>query len=163
MTRVLHVIPGVDARSGGPAMAMAGLCKAQRDAGLEVTALATWRAGDGRDIADDLGHHGVPVTLVGPARGPLASHRHLSATLRATVAGADIVHAHGLWEDVQHHAARIARSLGRPYVITPHGMLTPWSLGQKRLKKFIYLALRLRKTLNRAAALHYTSEHEREQ
>jgi glycosyltransferase involved in cell wall biosynthesis len=162
MTRVLHVIPGVDARSGGPAMAMAGLCRAQREAGLEVTALATWRAGEGRDIADELDHHGVHVTLIGPARGPLASHRHLASTLRGMIEAAEVVHAHGLWEDVQHHAARIARALHRPYLITPHGMLTPWSLGQKRLKKSIYLALRLRRTLSRAAAIHYTSAHERD-
>jgi glycosyltransferase involved in cell wall biosynthesis len=160
--RVLHVISSVDARGGGPAMAMAGLCGAQRAAGLEVTALSTWRRGEGRDVADDLAQRGVPVTLIGPARGPLRSHRHLAATLSGMIRAADVVHIHGLWEDAQHHAARLASSLGRPYVVTPHGMLTTWSLAQKRLKKTIYLALRLRKTLDRAAAIHYTTAHERD-
>ena len=156
------MIPGVDSRAGGPAFAMAGLCKAQKAAGMDVTALATFRKGEGRDIAEDLEHAGVHVTLVGPAVGPLSSHRHLPATLRALVQSVDVVHAHGVWEDVQHHAARTAHRFGKPYVITPHGMLSPWSLGQKPLKKKIYLMLRLRKDLNRAAAIHLTSAAERE-
>jgi glycosyltransferase involved in cell wall biosynthesis len=160
--RVLHVIPGVDSRAGGPQVAMRGLCKAQKAAGLEVTALATFRKGDRHDIAEDLEEAGVHVTLVGPAHGPLHSHRHLPATLRALVQSVDVVHAHGVWEDVQHHAARIAHRFAKPYVMTPHGMLSPWSLGQKPLKKRIYMALRLRKDLNRAALVHVTSTTERD-
>ena len=51
--RVLHVISSVDSRAGGPAVAMSGLCKAQRGAGLDVSVLATWKQGQGQDLADD--------------------------------------------------------------------------------------------------------------
>jgi glycosyltransferase involved in cell wall biosynthesis len=41
-------------------------------------------------------------------------------------------------------------------------MLDPWSLSQGRLKKKLYLALRLRDDLNRASAIHFTDETERD-
>ena len=72
------------------------------------------------------------------------------------------MHIHALWEEIQHRAARVARELGMPYVITPHGMLDPWSLRQSKWKKRLYLALRMRNNLNGAAAIHYTSDIERD-
>lgn len=144
-------------------MAMAGLCLAQHAAGLAVSVLATFRDGTGRDLADNLERQGVKVTLIGPAQGGLARHPQLTPALRDAVASVDVVHAHGLWEEIQFQAARAATAAGKPYVITPHGMLTPWSLGQKRLKKSIYLAFRLKRVLNHAAAIHYTTAHERDQ
>jgi glycosyltransferase involved in cell wall biosynthesis len=74
---------------------------------------------------------------------------------------ADIVHIHGLWEEPQHVAAGTARRLDVPYVFTPHGMLDPWSLRQSKWVKRLYMLLRLRKDLNRAAAIHYTTPIER--
>jgi glycosyltransferase involved in cell wall biosynthesis len=49
-----------------------------------------------------------------------------------------------------------------PYVITAHGMLDPWSLSQRSLKKRLYMLLRLRRNLNRAAAVHFTTDIERD-
>src|SRR5690242_4749234 len=143
--RIVHMISGVDSRAGGPAMAMAGMCKAQRDAGLDVSVVATFRDGQGRDIADDLNAHGITVTLVGPAHGPLSNHPQLAATLRGVIRNCDVAHTHGVWEQIQHDAAGICLQVGKPYIITPHGMLTPWSLGQKWLKKKIYMTMRLRR------------------
>jgi glycosyltransferase involved in cell wall biosynthesis len=41
-------------------------------------------------------------------------------------------------------------------------MLDPWNMTNGRLKKRLYLALRMRKNLNRAAALHFTTQTERD-
>jgi glycosyltransferase involved in cell wall biosynthesis len=41
-------------------------------------------------------------------------------------------------------------------------MLDPWSLAQGALKKKLYIALRLRRNLNRAAAIHFTTTTERD-
>jgi len=141
---------------------MAGLCKAQRGAGLDVSVLATWRQGQDKDIADDLAASGIAVTLVGPTRGPLSNHPQLASTLRDVIQANDVVHAHGIWEQVQHSGMTVCRELGKPYVVTPHGMLTQWSLRQKWLKKKIYMMLRLRRDLEGAAALHFTSATERD-
>ncbi len=135
-------------------MAMAGLCKALRAAGADVSALATFRAGEAHDIADDLTASGVPVRL--------ASAGELAARMRESVVACDVVHAHGVWEAIQHCAVVEAGRSGKPAVITPHGMLSQWSLSQKWLKKRIYLALRLRRDLDRASAIHCTSVAERD-
>jgi len=103
---------------------------------------------------------GVKVTLVGPATGPLRRHPGLGPAVDAAVAAADVVHVHSLWEEVQHRAAVAAYRQATPYLVTPHGMLDPWSLSQSRWKKKLYLAWRLRKNLRRAAALHFTTQTE---
>jgi glycosyltransferase involved in cell wall biosynthesis len=64
---------------------------------------------------------------------------------------------------VQHQAARIAHARGVPCLFTAHGMLDPWSLNQGRVKKQLYMLWRLNRDLNRAAAIHLTSDTERDQ
>jgi glycosyltransferase involved in cell wall biosynthesis len=160
--RILHVISGLDPQNGGPTTALVGLAAAQVAIGMDVTVLATWKIRDGFPVADDLRSKGVNVVHVGPAKGKLSTHPMLRHHATASAAAADIVHIHGLFEDAQHHAARAAQRLRIPYVITPHGMLSPWNMSRNRLFKRIYLALRLRKNLNQAAAIHFTSDVERD-
>jgi glycosyltransferase involved in cell wall biosynthesis len=92
----------------------------------------------------------------------MAWHRNIKPTLRKLIPQADVVHIHGLWEEIQHRAAKLSRWFDKPYLFTPHGMLDPWSLRQGRLKKNIYLTARLRKDLDRASAIHFTDETERD-
>ncbi len=160
--KVLHVISGLDPRGGGPAEALRGLALAQTDGGLNVRVLATFSRGDDLGFARVLEARGITVRPVGPTRGPLARHPDLTGAAGEAVAAADIVHIHALWEEVQHQAARACRLSGKPYLIRPCGMLDPWSLRQGRLKKALYLIWRLRRHLNAATALHFTSDAERD-
>ena len=159
---VLHVISGIDRPSGGPASALIGLTQAQAVQGADITVAATWHANNDLSAAEQMSSQGIQVKLIGPSRKPLARHPDIAATLQALIAKADIVHIHALWEEIQHQAAKIAHRLGVPYIIRPCGMLDPWSLAQNPLKKNLYLAWRLRKNLNRAAAIHFTSNAERD-
>jgi glycosyltransferase involved in cell wall biosynthesis len=160
--RVLQVISGLDPEAGGTSAAVIGLAAAQVEAGMDVGLLATWRTSGGLSAGEGLRAKGVRVTQVGPAKWPLSRHPDLAAVTAEAVAAADVVHITGLWEDVQHQAARAARRAGRPYVMTPQGMLDPWSLSQRRWKKRLYLAWRMRRDLNGAAAIHYTAAAERD-
>lgn len=159
---VLHVISGIDPRTGGTTTALAGLAEAQLNAGLRVSVAATHVEDFESSVADHLRKVGVNVTLIGPTRTALRYHREIAPVLKRLIADADIVHIHALWEEIQHRAAVLARRLGVPYVISPHGMLDPWSLGQSRIKKRLYMAMRLRRDLNHAAALSFTTETERQ-
>ena len=163
MTRVLHVIPGLDAAQGGTVTALMSMAVFQARRGMSVTVAATW-AGEQppREAEERLREAGAEVKLVGPARGPLLWHRDLAPALDALVAQADVVHAHGVWEEIQHRAAVLARRRRVPFVLSPHGMLDPYSLSQKQLKKRLYLLLRLRRTIAGAAAIHFTDEIERD-
>jgi glycosyltransferase involved in cell wall biosynthesis len=86
----------------------------------------------------------------------------MKAILEECVASSDVVHIHGLWEEVQHQAAVTARTFRKPHLFRPCGLLDPWSLAQKKWKKRLYLAWRLRKDLDRATAIHFTAELERD-
>lgn len=159
--RILHVISSIDPRKGGPTTALAGMAEAQVAAGLDVTVVATFQPNADHTTAEQMRRRGVAVQLVGPVRTPLAMHPDIRPTVREHVKQADLVHIHAMWEDIQHRAARVASALDRPYVVSPHGMLDPWTLRQGRWKKWLYLVLRQRRNLNRAAAICFTTETER--
>lgn len=141
---------------------MLALIHAQIDAGLKVSVASTF----GRDFesgaAERMRQVGADVHLIGPSTHVMAWHRNIKPTLRKLIPQADVVHIHGLWEEIQHRAAKLSRRLDKPYLFTPHGMLDPWSLRQGRLKKSVYLRARLRKDLDRASAIHFTDESERD-
>ncbi|CAN5497501.1 glycosyltransferase [soil metagenome] len=160
--RILHVNSGVDPRQGGPTTAMLAMIHAQIDVGLRITVASTFGHDFESAAADQMKRIGADVRLIGPSTNLLAWHRGIKPTLRKLIAETDVVHIHGVWEEIQHQAARIAHELGKPYIFTPHGMLDPWSLSQSRLKKQIYLALRLKRDLDEAAAIHFTDETERD-
>jgi glycosyltransferase involved in cell wall biosynthesis len=161
--RVLHVISDLKAAAGGVTSAVAGLATAQqRAAGLDVTILATFLGEADRGLIERLTAAGVALRLVGPAAGRLVRHPDLSRATSEAVASADIVHVAGLWEAIQHSAAVAARGRGIPYLFSPHGMLDPWSLARRKWIKRLYMVWRLREDLDRAAAIHYTCEVERD-
>jgi len=160
--RILHVISGLDPQNGGPTSVIVGMAKSQSTAGLTVTVLATWKEQTGFPVADDLRRAGVTVIHVGQATGRQSRHPQLASTIEQAVGQADVVHIHAMWEDAQYHAARIARARGVPYLFTPHGMLDPWNMSKGKLLKHIYLAMRLRRNLDQASAIHFATEMERD-
>lgn len=160
--RVLHITSNLDPIAGGPARALDGLARAQVSAGLQCRVLSTWQGQRDDELIDSLRNAGIGVTLVGPCVGALKRHPQLGETVRREVAEADILHIHALWEEVQYLAAVAAFRSRVPYVIRPCGMLEPWSLSQGWLKKRLYIFWRLRRVIDRAAAVHYTTERERE-
>lgn len=159
---VLHITSSLDPRAGGTTAALVALALAQKDAGLLVTVASTYAADFRPEAADRLREAGIDVHLVGPNRKLLAYHPHIVPTISPLIAAAEIVHIHALWEEIQHQAARLARRFGKPYLFTPHGMLDPWSLTRSKLKKRLYLAIRLRRELSRASVIHFADEVERD-
>jgi glycosyltransferase involved in cell wall biosynthesis len=154
---ILHAISSIDPRTGGPAEALRGLVLSQVNAGLSVRIVATWKKSDQLSFRDWFLGQGIPLELVGPCWAPLRWHPRLFSVLRKEISWCDIIHIHGLWEEIHHKAARIAWNTSKPYLFRPCGMLDPWSLAQSRIKKALYLEWRLRTDLNRAAGLHFTS------
>jgi glycosyltransferase involved in cell wall biosynthesis len=69
----------------------------------------------------------------------------------------DLLHDHGVWLGSNHACAVYARRCGIPCVISPRGMLEPWSMNHKRIKKKVAWWLYQRKDLRSAALLHATA------
>ena len=84
----------------------------------------------------------------------------LRSRFRDLVRQADGVHLHGLWEVSTAVGSRTARQLGKPYLVSAHGMLEPWALANKRWKKRIYAQLIEREILVQATCLHALTEAE---
>lgn len=143
--RVLHVISSLSRSIGGPARSVQGLVAGLNGAGVEAW-LATI-------------HHGEEPWFDGVLHF-INCEPFENILCRAKP---DIVHLHGLWNLGLHRCTVICRRWGVPYVIAPRGMLEPWSLRQKWLKKRIARWLYQDRDLKCAAALHATAESEAEQ
>jgi len=75
----------------------------------------------------------------------------------------DFVHIHGIWSLKLHRVAVACRRAGVPYIIAPRGMLEPWSLSQKWLKKRLARFLYQDRDLKNAAYLQATAQSEADQ
>ncbi len=73
-----------------------------------------------------------------------------------------VVHVHGVWTAATAAACLRSRTLGIPYVVSPHGMLLPAAMHRSGLKKRWALNAFVRHNLEAAALVHASSEAERE-
>jgi len=157
--RVLHVIPSVSERSGGPATAIIPMCRALMQQGIEVL-LVTTDAGLNEQVVSE--YKGVPAKLFPSEFGASFKYsRPLASWLTANIRKFDLAHVHAVFNHSSVAAARACRRAGVPYVIRPLGTLDPWSMSQKSLRKRLFWQAVGKGMLQGAAAVHYTSEAER--
>ncbi len=158
--RVLHAISGIRRSQGGPTFALEGLTRAQKSIGLDVSVVATYIVDEGRDAAKHFHEMGVDCHVYGPAHGKFSKLAGLGQILAKHIAEADVVHVHAMWEEIQHVAAVEARRAGKPYVWRACNAIS-WPIMQKSywFKRGV-LAWRLKKDLNLATAMHYTTRTE---
>ena len=177
--KVLHVIPSVSERSGGPGQAIFQMCCALQEQGIDIT-LATTDA----ELTEETGpttsdagfnprgspqcatrnsYKGVP-TLIFPAQlgNSFKYSRPLAVWLNANVKNFDLVHIHAVFNHACIAAARACRKHGVPYIVRPLGTLDPWSMKQKSLKKLLFWQVAAKQMMRGAAAVHYTAKAEKE-
>lgn len=95
-----------------------------------------------------------------PVRGP-RNFGYSPALAREMVrADADLIHTHGLWMYPSCAVLNWHRSIQRPYVVSPHGMLDPWALKNAWWKKRAAGWLFENALLKKAACLHALCESE---
>ena len=151
------MVPTLSEAAGGPTAAVLGMAEALSEEGVEVRVAATDHGGP--RLPQDARFE----VSVFPCRFcPWRWSPRLGRSLAEAVRWADVVHVHTLWTYPVQAAARASRRAGVPYVLRPAGMLDAWSMGQRPWKKRLYLALRESDTIRGAAALHWTSDAERE-
>ena len=84
-------------------------------------------------------------------------------SIRSVISGSekfDVVHIHGLWAPALHKVARWARLNRLPLVWSPHGMMTPWAMGNKKLKKMLGWWVYQKHDLSCADLIHATAQSE---
>jgi glycosyltransferase involved in cell wall biosynthesis len=157
--RVLHIIPSVAERSGGPATAIIPMCRALMQQGIDVMLVSTDAGLTEKNVTE---YKGVPAKLFPSEFGASFKYsRPLASWLTANIHDFDLAHVHAVFNHSSVAAARACRLAGVPYVIRPLGTLDPWSMSQKSLRKHLFWQLAGKGMLRGAAAVHYTSEAEK--
>jgi len=160
LMKIAHIIQSLDPGAGGPPIVAANLAAAQSALGCE-TMIVGYERPDARErisAAYKTTPHFEDVKLEylpSPNRVERIFARGARRQLGPILRDFDLIHLHGVWDPILYAAADVAGKFAKPYVITFHGMLDPWSLRQKALKKKLALALGYKRMINEAAFLHY--------
>lgn len=152
--KVLHIVSGIDPKSGGPTRSITGLCRGLAQEGVETHLFVSSPVHELQNPSGVLCHKG---------RGESFALAREDIELVIQEVKPNILHIHGLWVLVNHAATQLALKYNIPFILAPRGMLEPWSLQQKKWKKQIALWLYQRKDIERATALHATATSEAEQ
>jgi glycosyltransferase involved in cell wall biosynthesis len=164
--KILHVIPAVAERYGGPSQAVFEMCRAVERHGADVL-IATTDADGPRSLPVEVGR---PIDYLGSRtiffRRQLGRRfgycLPLARWLGAHVEGFDVVHIHAVFSHPCLAAAGACRKRGVPYVVRPLGSLDPWSMAQKPIRKQLMWHIAAGPMLRGAAAVHYTAKEEQQ-
>ncbi|HZP99727.1 MAG TPA: glycosyltransferase [Reyranella sp.] len=165
--RLLHIVPTYlpAVRYGGPIQTVHALCRALASHGHDVHVFTTNVDG----AADSPVPLGRPVDLEGvtvtyfPSR--LLRRLYWSPPMRRALMAEgpafDLFHLHAIYLWPTWIGARAARACGKPYIVSPRGMLVPELIRRKsRWTKTAWISLIDRRNLEGAAAIHTTSDIE---
>jgi len=153
--KVLH-FGTFDYNAGGPAMSSYLTLKGLREQGVDVEIAMYPLSPNGHLRGEDV--------LVNYCKAPLDGKFIYSPVLKRelkSVPNVDIYHTQGIWQYPTYAIVDVARSKGRPYLITPRGMLYPQDIAKANtFFKRLSLKIRLLRDLNRAACVQVTCEEE---
>ncbi|ADI66057.1 glycosyltransferase [Trichormus azollae] len=165
--KVLHIIPSISPKLGGPTQVVLNLVRALRKEGIDVE-IATTNDDDGLllnvPLLECVEYQGLPVWFFPHAARIKAFLPSLAFTqwLWQNIKNYDILDNHYLFSYLPSCAAIFAQWQQVPYTVRIMGQLTPWALAQSKLKKHVYSYLIEKRNLNQAAAIHCTSVGEME-
>ncbi|MEO6151699.1 MAG: glycosyltransferase [Croceibacterium sp.] len=113
-----------------------------------------------RHSADDRHRFGPSPVTFSRVRGPVQIGHAPDLVGELLAADLDCLHLQGIWMYPSHAAQRWARRTGRPYFVSPHGMLDPWITARGRWKKALARIGYERASWRAATALHALSAKE---
>lgn len=144
------------ASAGGPAMSTYLTLKGLRLQGVDAQIIMGALQNDDKLRGEDVPMHFVKSKGITPLRYAPSFKKDV-----LSLGNFDIYHAQGVWQWNTYALASAARKLGKPYLITPRGMLYPQDIAKSNsFFKKISLRLRLLNDLNKAACVHVTCEEE---
>lgn len=143
-------------RSGGPSVSVPALARALANSGKATASIIGIQDPSDKDGWKSWG----PKAYAAKSRGPSSfgwAPQMLDILERVDP---QVVDVQGLWMYPSVASVTWHRRKGRPYLITPRGMLEPWAVANARTKKRIASALFESRHLKNAACLRATSDME---
>lgn len=160
--KVLQVIGSLDARTGGPSCSIKSLAEHLHNHEIK-TDIWTFNY-PYKDRPVKLKNHSQH--FIAPdfflCRKLLSWNPWIKGSLAAIINKYDLIHNNGQWLMGNYYARLLAGRARKPLIISPRGMLEPWALGSKELKKKIAWRLYEKRNLDSAVAFHATSSAEAE-
>ena len=156
--KILQTIFGFGAKSGGTSTCTYDLMKALCAIGCDID-LLTVDVDSSTDVMMGHGEEWIKV-VSNDYVSPYGYSKNIKRYLHDTEY--DIYHANGLWMHCNHATCAVARQKGKPYIITPHGMLYPDALRRSYWKKWPLLKLFFNKDIMQATCLHATCVQEKD-
>ncbi|MBX3441659.1 MAG: glycosyltransferase [Planctomyces sp.] len=159
---ILHTIHTLHPDAGGPSRSVPNLCEALARTGrVRVLLMCTRRPGAPllRPSAELVST--IEIETTDRAVG-WALERTFREAVRRVMREQDVrlIHDHGQWLATNRGTAGASRALHVPRIVSPRGMLAPWSLTRRKWIKKALWVLHARRDLDTAAALHATSDLE---
>lgn len=148
--KVLTFITSISLKTGGPSRSVPMLVKGLAENGVDIT-LMTVRA-------DDMNTHALEGTTAKLHVLDKFDASEVEAYIKSEKF--DIIQIQSMWDPRYHKVVKIAQKLNIPYLITPRGMLEPWSLSQKKWKKKLAMLLYQKSDLQKSACIFTTADME---
>lgn len=145
--RVLLTSASFERAYGGIAICVARLAKELASKELKIGLWAPDGSAMDSDVIED-----TSTNLV-----------RLSGPLEAAVnrfSRPDIIHDNGIWLPHNHKLASYAGAVRIPRIVSVHGMLEPWALQHKRIKKTLAWRFYQKRDLDSAHLIHATADTE---
>jgi glycosyltransferase involved in cell wall biosynthesis len=155
LLNLIHFVTDLDRRSGGLSVSVPNLCKALADFPEVRVCLAARPTSEPVEVSE---RSNFRIRWIDG--GPSSVAGVFSEMADLDPGGRPLVHLQGLWDPVYHWASRHAARHGLPVVVSIRGMLEPWALKHKGLKKKLAWHVYQRRNLLNASALHVTSPAE---
>jgi glycosyltransferase involved in cell wall biosynthesis len=160
--KILQTIPYMLASQGGPSTCTCDLLEGLYDIGVPVDLLTSKpvvTAKYNNEVV--LGEDRPWMKLVEcDYFSPLALSKNVDKFLQETQY--ELYHANTLWLYATHATCHYARKMGKPYVLSTHGMLYPTALKVSSWKKILMGVLWYNKDIMRATCIHTTCLQEME-
>lgn len=149
---IIHCISSIDVSYGGPARSMPSICIALKKVGIKCKVITKESPNPN---SQKLIENDIPITF--KKNGSFFSSINFLENVKSLNG---VVHIQNIWDPSLHKVAEVCKRNNIPYLISPRGMLEPWALQQKKLKKKIALWLYQSSDMQNATCIHATAESE---
>ena len=160
--KILQTIPYMLASQGGPSTCTCDLMEGLYNLGVSVDLLSSkpdFTSKANKELVIGEGRPWIKL-LDYDFYTPLALSKNVYKFLQKTEY--ELYHANTLWLYTTHATCYHARMIGKPYMLSTHGMLYPTALKKSRWKKKIIGSLWFNEDIMKANCIHTTCHEEME-